>query len=74
MLNLAEEVTGKRELPGFSVNLIWDAEAAYYLSLYHELMMKGTGGLGKEEALDVYKRQILFPITWKWTIQELCLR
>ena len=51
MLNLAEEVTGKRELPGFSVNLIWDAEAAYYLRLYHEMMMKGTGGLGKEEAL-----------------------
>jgi len=51
MLDLAEEVTGKRELPGFSENVIYDEEAACYLCSLHEMVMKGTGGFGKEEAL-----------------------
>ena len=51
MLDLAEEVTGKRELPGFSENVIYDEEAACYLRLLHEMIMQGTGGFGKEEEL-----------------------
>ncbi len=51
MLDLAEEVTGKRELTGFSENVIYDEEAASYLRPLHEMVMKGKGGFGKEEAL-----------------------
>ena len=51
MLNLAEEITGKRELPGFSQNVISDEEAACCLRPFHELVMKGSGEFGKEEAL-----------------------
>lgn len=51
MLELAEEVTEKRELPGFSKNVIYDEEAACYLRLLHEMVMKGTGDFGKEEIL-----------------------
>lgn len=51
MLDLAEEVTGKRELTGFSEKVIYDEEAASYLRPLHEMVMKGTGGFGKEEAL-----------------------
>lgn len=51
MLDLAEEVTGKRELPGFSQNVIYDEEVACYLHPLHELMMKGSCEFGKEESL-----------------------
>ena len=51
MLDLEEEVTGKRELPGFSKNVICDDEIAYYLHPLHEMVMKGTGEFGKEETL-----------------------
>ncbi len=51
MLDLAEEVTGKREFTGFSENVIYDEETACYLRPLHEMVMKGTGGLGKEESL-----------------------
>ncbi len=51
MLDLAEEVTGIRELPGFSKNVIYDEEAACHLRLLHEMVMKGTEGFGKEETL-----------------------
>ena len=51
MLSLAEEVTGRRELPGFSQNVIRDEEAGCYLRPLHEMVMKGTEGFGKEEAL-----------------------
>ncbi|MCM1134684.1 MAG: AraC family transcriptional regulator [Clostridium sp.] len=51
MLTLAEEVTGKRELPGFSENVVYDEEGASYLRLLHETVMKGTAGFGKEEIL-----------------------
>ena len=51
MLDLSEEVTGKRELPGFSQNVIYDDEAACYLRLLHEMVMKGTDDFGKEETL-----------------------
>lgn len=51
MLYLAEEVTGKRELPGFSENVIYDEEVACYLHPLHELVMKGSCEFGKEESL-----------------------
>lgn len=51
MLDLAEEVTGKRELPGFSKNVVYDEEAACYLRPLHEMVMKRAGDLGKEETL-----------------------
>lgn len=51
MLNLAEEVTGKRELPGFSKTVIFDEEVTCYLHPLHELVMKGSCEFGKEENL-----------------------
>ena len=51
MLDLAEEVTGRRGLPGFSRNVISDEEAACCLGPLHELVMKGSGEFGKEERL-----------------------
>lgn len=51
MLDLAEEVTGKRELPGFSQNVIFDEEVTCYLSPLHELVMKGSCEFGKEEGV-----------------------
>lgn len=51
MLNLAEEVTGRRELPGFSKNVIFDEEVTCCLHPLHELIMKGSCEFGKEENL-----------------------
>jgi len=51
MLDLSEEVTGKRQLPGFSRNVVCDEEAICYLRPLHEMVMNGVGGLGKEESL-----------------------
>lgn len=51
MLDLAEEVTGKRELPGFSKTVICDEETACYLRSLHEMVMEGVPDFGKEETL-----------------------
>ena len=51
MLDLTEEITGKRTLPGFSRNVISDEEAVCYLHPLHELVMKGSCEFGKEENL-----------------------
>lgn len=51
MLDLAKEVTGKRELPGFSENAVLDEEAACYLRPLHDMVMKKTDGFEKEEML-----------------------
>lgn len=51
MLNLAEEVTGKRVLPGFSKTVIYDDEAVCYLRPLHEQVMKGSREFEKEENL-----------------------
>lgn len=51
MLDLAEEVTGRRELPGFSKNVLYDDEVTCYLRLLHEMVMSGTSDFGKEENL-----------------------
>ncbi len=51
MLGLAEEATGRQELPRSSQNVVLDEEAARCLRLLHELVMKGSRGLGKAECL-----------------------
>ena len=51
MLGLAEEITGRRELPGFSPNVILDEEIACYLRSLHERIWKGDSDLGREEGL-----------------------
>ena len=51
MLDLAEEVTGKRQLPGFSKAVIRDDEIACYLRPLHEMVMTGISDFGKEETL-----------------------
>lgn len=51
MLDLAEEVTGEKELPGFSEHVLSDGEAADYFRRLHRMIMRGSGDLGKEEAL-----------------------
>lgn len=51
MLDLSEEVTGKRQLPGFSRNVVCDEEAICYLHPLHEMVMNGVGEFGKEESL-----------------------
>jgi len=51
MLDLAEEVTGRRELPGFAENVICDEEIACYLRQLHEMVMDGISEFGKEESL-----------------------
>lgn len=51
MLDLAAEVTGRRDLPGFSRNVIFDEEVTCYLRPLHELVMNDSTEFGKEEAL-----------------------
>lgn len=51
MLDLAKEVTGRKELPVFSKTVIFDEDATCYLSLLHGLVMKGSCEFGKEENL-----------------------
>ncbi len=49
MLDLTEEITGKRKLPGFSKNVIYNDEITYYLCVLHEMVMNSTSGFRKEE-------------------------
>ncbi len=51
MLDLAEEVTGRRELPGFSQNVIFDEEAACCFRPLHALVMNGSCQFVREERL-----------------------
>lgn len=51
MLDLAEEVTENRALPGFTQNVIHDEEAAACLNDLHELIMKGSREFSREEDL-----------------------
>lgn len=48
---LAREITGRRELPGFSQTVVHDREAACALLSLHQLVMKGSPEFGKEELL-----------------------
>lgn len=51
MLNWTEEVTGKRELPCFTPNVIDDKDIACYVRSLHDLIMNGSSQFGKEETL-----------------------
>lgn len=51
MLSLAEEVTDRRELPGFSVPVVRDEDAACCLRALHGLVMDRSAEFGKEELL-----------------------
>lgn len=51
MLDLAEEITGKRALPGFSPAVLCDEEVSCYLRPLHDLVMNGSLEFGKEESL-----------------------
>lgn len=51
MLELTAEVTGRRELPGFSRNVIRDEELNCYFRSLHHLLMEGSQEFEKEETL-----------------------
>ncbi len=51
MSDLAREVSGTWELPGFSQNVVCDEEVSCYLRRLHEMVMGGSDGFGKEETL-----------------------
>lgn len=51
MLALAEEVTGRRELPGFCKNVIRDEEIVCCLRSLHQMVMEGVSDVGAEENL-----------------------
>lgn len=50
-LHLAEETDGKRELPVFSPNVIFDSETARCLRTLHDMVMNGVRSSDKEEYL-----------------------
>lgn len=51
ILDLAEEITGKRALPGFSPAVLRDEDVSCYLRPLHDLVMNGSLEFGKEESL-----------------------
>lgn len=51
MLDLAEEITGKRALPGFSPAVLRDEDVSCYLRPLHDLVLNGALEFGKEESL-----------------------
>lgn len=51
MLGLAEEVAGRRELPGFSENVVCDEEVICHLRPLHEMVMNENSDFEKEEHL-----------------------
>lgn len=51
MASLAEEITGKMELPGFSKNRIQDRELTANLQALHRIIMDGAPEFEKEERL-----------------------
>lgn len=51
MMNLTEEITGFRQLPGFCTNVISCQEAACYFSSLHQWIMDGSMEFCKEEQL-----------------------
>ena len=50
-LDLAEEITGKRALPGFSPAVLRDEDVSCYLRPLHDLVLNGSLEFGKEESL-----------------------
>lgn len=51
MLDLTEEITGERSLPGFSANVIQNEELNCYLHTLHQMIMEGSQEFEKEELL-----------------------
>lgn len=51
MLDLSQEVTGERNLPGFSQNVLQDEEITCCLRILHERIMNGSTEFDKEESL-----------------------
>lgn len=51
MLSLAEEVTGKKYLPRFTENVVFDNELNGYLHLLHRMIMGGSKEFEKDELL-----------------------
>ncbi len=51
MLDLTEEITGKRELTGFYQNVICDDEVICYLRSLYEMIINNIDEFGKEENL-----------------------
>lgn len=51
MLSLAEEVTGKKYLPIFTENVVFDNELNGYLHLLHRMIMGGSKEFEKDELL-----------------------
>ncbi len=51
MLDLAEEITGERALPGFSPAVLRDEDVSCYLRPLHDLVLNGSLEFGKEESL-----------------------
>lgn len=51
MLALSQEVTGKRSLPVFISNAVYNEDIACCLRELHEMVMRGEKGFAKEEAL-----------------------
>lgn len=50
MLDVAEEITGKRELPGFSINVLYDDDITYYFYQLQKRMLSDSMDFGKEES------------------------
>lgn len=59
MLDLAQELTGRRTLPGFARNVFCDREAACYLRPLHDMIMVGDAEFEKEEYLLLLLRRLL---------------
>ena len=51
MMGLAEEVTGKKYLPVFTENVVFDNELNNYLHLLHRMIMDGSKEFEKEEIM-----------------------
>jgi hypothetical protein len=51
MLTLAEEITGNRELPVFSENVIRNEELGGYVRSLHQMIMDGSKEFEKDETL-----------------------
>lgn len=51
MLDLMEEITGKREFIGFSQNVVTDEESSCYFRLLHQMIMEESTEFEKEENL-----------------------
>lgn len=59
MLELAEEITGRRQLPGFTASVLDDGEAACCLRVLHKLVCGKAPALAREEGLLLLMHRLL---------------